>query len=131
VGNNPQAPSTADQNVESLTGTQASDRKVVYWHRELPPIDAEPLGEYVVEADSVRVAGRLDRGSELWDRCYRDLMAQFERRLRQEARRLGGHYAHVLEETVSSRRDDRTQQYWLRGRVRYLLLRQSDLAAAR
>ena len=123
VVNNPQAASAANPSDESLTGAPACDRKVVYWHRELPPLDAEPLGEHGVEADSMCVAGRLDRDSDLWDRCYRDLMAQFEHRLQQEAQRLGGDYAHVLEETISSRRDDRSQEAWLRGRIRYLLLR--------
>jgi hypothetical protein len=37
---------------------------------------------------------------------------------------LGGDYAHVLEETIGSKRDDRTGEVWLRGCVKYLLLRQ-------
>jgi hypothetical protein len=102
---------------------QHDDGKVVFWHRELPPLDAEPLGEHTVDANSTRVTGTLDRRGDLWDRCYRDVMAQVDDRLRQEVRRLGGDYAHVLDETIDSRRDDRTGDVWLRCRLKYLLLR--------
>jgi hypothetical protein len=36
----------------STTGQEA---QVIYWHGQLPPLDAEPNGEQVVEADSIRV----------------------------------------------------------------------------
>ncbi len=29
-----------------------SNCKIIYWHRELPPLDAVALDEYVVEAES-------------------------------------------------------------------------------
>jgi len=32
----------------------------VYWHRELPPLDAAALSEHVVEADSVRARASRD-----------------------------------------------------------------------
>jgi hypothetical protein len=32
--------------------------KMIYWHRELPPVDAEPVGEHIVEATSNRVPRR-------------------------------------------------------------------------
>jgi hypothetical protein len=99
------------------------DRKVVYWHRELPPLHAEPLGEHIVEANSSRVTGSLAHRGDLWDDCYRDLMDRLHERLCQEVRRLGGDYAHVLEEAIDSRHDDRSGEVWLRGRVKYLLLR--------
>lgn len=100
-----------------------NDRKIVYWHRELPPLDAEPVGEHIVEANSMRVTGNLAHRGDLWDRCYRDLMRGVHDRLRQEVHRLGGHYAHVLEEAIDSRHDDRSGDVWLRGRLKYLLLR--------
>ena len=40
-----------------------------------------------------------------------------------EVRRLGGDYAHVLDETIGSKHDDRTGEVWLRGSIKYLLLR--------
>ena len=56
--------------------TDVFDRsKVVYWHRELPPIDAELVAEHTVEATSGRVAGTISHRDELWDRCYSELMA--------------------------------------------------------
>ena len=109
--------------VESPPHDPEAGVKTIYWHRELPPLDAEPLGEHVVEADSMRVIGNLAHRGDLWDSCYRDLMARLENRLHQEAARLGGHYAHVLEESIDSKRDDRSGDVWLRGRLKYLLLR--------
>ena len=100
-----------------------NDRQIVYWHRKLPPLDAEPLGEYMVEADSMHVTGNLAHRGDLWDRCYQDLMMRVHGRLCQEVHRLGGHYAHVLEEAIDSRHDDRSGDVWLRGRLKYLLLR--------
>ena len=55
----PKASSLASLVGESRTGNPECDRKIVYWHRELPPLDAEPLGEHTVEANSMRVAGSL------------------------------------------------------------------------
>ena len=118
-----QASSLASPVVDSTTNNPECDRKVVYWHRELPPLDAEPLGEHTVEANSMRVAGSLARRDDLWDQCYRDLTVQVHLRLDQEVHRLGGDYAHVLEETTGSRHDDRTGEVWLRGCIKYLLLR--------
>ena len=65
--------------------------KIVFWHRELPPLEAELVAEHTVEADSSRVPGTLAHRDELWwDRCYRELMANAEHRLGQEVTRLGG-----------------------------------------
>jgi hypothetical protein len=105
--------------------TPEGDPKIVYWHRELPPLDTESLGEHTVEADSVRVAGTLAHRDDLWDQCYRDLMAQAHVRLAQEVHRLGGDYAHVLEETSGTKHDDPSGEAWLRGRFTYVLLRQT------
>lgn len=79
---------------------------IVYWHRELPPPDAEQMNEHVLEATSARVPNTLAHRDELWDRCYEDLMAEARARLEQEVARLGGNYAHVLDESVDSRHDD-------------------------
>ena len=105
------------------TQTEGTQARVVYWHRELPPLEAEILGEQTVEATSLRVAGVLSHGDELWQRCYDDLMAQARARLEQEVVRLGGHYAHVLDEHIDSRRDDASDEAWLHGRFSYVLYR--------
>jgi hypothetical protein len=96
---------------------------IVYWHRELPPLDAEPVGEHTIEANSMRVPGTLAHRDDLWDQCHRDLMAQVHLRLAQEVHRLGGDYAHVLEETIASKHDDLAGEAWLHGCINYLLLR--------
>jgi hypothetical protein len=97
--------------------------RVVFWHRDLPPLDAELMDEHTVEATSSRVSGRLAHGDALWDRCYHELMATIEQRLVQEVARLGGHYAHVLDESISPRHDAATGEAWLRGRFSYVLYR--------
>ena len=109
--------------VESPPHDPEAGARTVYWHRELPPLHAEPLGEHVVEADSMHVSGSLAHRGELWDCCYQDLMVRLEERLHQEADRLGGHYAHVHEESIDSKHDDRSGDVWLRGRLKYQLLR--------
>lgn len=101
----------------------ADQRPIVYWHRQLPPLDAELLGEHVLEATSGRVQGTLAHRDELWDRCYQELIANTEARFVQEVRRLGGDYAHVLDESIHSRRDDIAGEAWLQGRFTYVLYR--------
>jgi hypothetical protein len=96
---------------------------VIFWHRELPPLRAESLGEHVIEATSIRVKSDLAHRNELWDRCYEDLMASVCDRLKQEIARQGGDYAHVLEESIDTRRNDASGEAWLYGRFSYLLLR--------
>jgi hypothetical protein len=98
----------------------------IYWHRELPPPDAEPMSEHVVEASSARVPGTLAHRDELWERYYEDLMAQARARLEQEVLRLGGTYAHVLNETVDSRHDDVSGESWLHGRYTFMLYRRPE-----
>jgi hypothetical protein len=105
--------------------TSAPD-KVIYWHRELPPLDAEPMEEHTLEAASMRVRGTIEHRNELWDRCYEDLMMRLRDRLHQEVTRLGGHYAHVLDESFDTRHDDIAGEVWLHGRVTYLLLRRQS-----
>jgi hypothetical protein len=103
------------------------DGQVVYWHRELPPLDADVMDEHVMEAVSERVTGSIDRHGELWDRCHARLMQHAQERLEQEVRRLHGHYAHVLDEHIDARRDDVAGESWLHGRFTYVLYaRRSD-----
>lgn len=104
-------------------GLAPSGPPIVYWHRQLPPLDAEIVGEHVLEANSGRVRGSLSHRDELWDRCYRELIANTEARFAQEISRLGGDYAHVLDESIHSRRDDVTGEAWLHGRFTYVLYR--------
>ena len=58
-----------------MTATiEGSEPKIVYWHRELPPLEAELVAEHTVEANSSRVPGTIAHRDELWDQCYRELM---------------------------------------------------------
>jgi hypothetical protein len=98
---------------------------MVYWHRELPPTSAVVLGDGLLEATSTHVMGTLANRDQLWDRCHTELMAQALARLEQEVRRLGGQYAHVLSESIDTRRNDATGEAWLHGPFGYVLLGQS------
>ena len=100
--------------------------KMVYWHRELPPMDAELVAEHTVEATSRRVPGTIEHRDELWDRCYEELMEDAERRLAQEITRLGGHFAHVHDESIDPKRDDAAGEAWLHGRFGYMLYRRAS-----
>jgi len=104
--------------------TTLESSQVVFWHRELPPLASEPADEHVVEATSRRVPGTLMHRDELWVECYQDLMLKATARLEQEVRRLGGQYAHVLDESVDSRHDDASNESWLHGQFTYTLYRQ-------
>ena len=115
---------TAFRATPCLTPLPPIQNQAVYWHGELPPFDAEAMGEHVVEARSKRVPSTLAQREELWHSCYGDLMAQARIRLEQEIIRLGGDYAHVLNESVDSRHDDATGESWLQGRFSYILYRQ-------
>ena len=97
--------------------------KIVYWHRELPPFEAELVAEHTVEANSSRVSGTIGHRDGLWDQCYRELMADAEKRLVQEVARLGGHFAHVHDEAIDPKRDDAAGEAWLHGRFSYMLYR--------
>jgi hypothetical protein len=97
--------------------------KIVYWHRELPPLRAELIAEHTVEATSERVAGTIAHRDELWDRCYRQLMLNAEQRLTQEVVRLGGQFAHVHDEAIDVKHDDVAGEAWLHGRFSYMLYR--------
>ena len=101
----------------------SKDDKAVYWHRELPPLTAEFMAEHTVEATSGRVEGTIGHRGELWDRCYQELMTSTQARLTQEITRLGGHYAHVLGESIDIRHNDAANAAWLHGLFSYALYR--------
>ena len=103
----------------------ADHRKIVYWHRELPPLDADVVSEHSVEANSCRIPGTIAHRDELWDQCYRELMANAESRLVQEVARLGGQFAHVHEETIDPKHDDAAGEAWLHGHFSYMLYRRA------
>ena len=107
-----------------------TDGKVGYWHRELPPIEAEIAGEGMFEATSRRVPGTIAHRDDLWHACYEDLMTQAELRLAQEVHRMGGDYAHVFDEAVEIRRDEIKGEAWLRGRFSFVLYRRSPSVSA-
>jgi hypothetical protein len=98
-------------------------RQVVFWHRELPPVTADVVDEHVVEATSGRVAGTLSHRDELWEHCYQEVMVQARERIEQEVARLGGHFAHVVDESLDPRHDDATAEAWLHGRFTFVLYR--------
>ena len=106
-----------------MNTSDRTDRKVVYWHRELPPLDAEVLASHTIEATSGRVPGTITHRDDLWQVCYDTLMAQARMRLEQEVVRLGGHYAHVFDEAIDTRRDEAKSEAWLHGRFDYMLYR--------
>jgi hypothetical protein len=95
----------------------------IYWHRDLPPLDAVAMGEHTVEANSARVPGTIAHRDELWDACQRELAADAAARMRQEIARLGGRYAHVLDERIEVKHDAATDEAWLHGRYTYMLYR--------
>src|SRR5688572_7551996 len=118
------APTDSRKEPRHMNATIDDNRpKVVYWHRELPPLEAELVAEHTVEANSSRVPGTIAHRDELWDQCYRDLMARTENRLAQEVARLGGHFAHVHDEVIDPKHDDAAGEAWLHGRFSYMLYR--------
>ena len=100
-----------------------SSPQIIFWHRDLPPLDAEPIGTHTIEATSSRVPGTIAHRDELWTRCQDDLMAQTRHRLTEEIARLGGRYVHVRQESIDTRHDDAAGEAWLHGRFEYTLYR--------
>jgi len=98
-----------------------SSSKIVFWHRELPPIDATVMDEHTVEANSNRVAGTIAHRSELWDSCYGEMMANAESRIATEVARLGGRYGHVRGESIGVKHDDAAGEAWLHGTFTYVI----------
>jgi hypothetical protein len=100
-----------------------TEPKTIYWHRELPPIDAQAMGEHVVEASSTRVADTIANREQLWNRCEDELMANARIRLGEEMARLGGRCAHVLRESIETHHNPATGEVWLHGCFTYELYR--------
>jgi hypothetical protein len=98
-----------------------TETKTVYWHRELPPFDAEVIGEHTLEAVSDHVPDTIAHRDELWKQCRDSLMAHTNQRLSAEIVRLGGRYAHVLNESVDTKHDPVTGETWLHGQFSYML----------
>jgi hypothetical protein len=100
-----------------------AEPKTIYWHRELPPLDAQPMGEHVVEAVSTRMADTIANREQLWNRCEDELMANARTRLCEEIVRLGGRFAHVLRESIETHHNPATGEVWLHGCFTYELFR--------
>jgi hypothetical protein len=105
--------------------TSPSQGKVVYWHRELPPLDGDAVGEHTIEATSMHVPGTIAHRDELWSQCYESLLGAAADRIGQEVTRLGGDYAHVLDEAIDTRHNDAVGDAWLHGRFRFALLKRA------
>ena len=48
--------------------------QVVFWHRDVPPLDAVVMAEHTVEANSDRGPGTLAHRDNLWDVCSHRLL---------------------------------------------------------
>ena len=79
------------------------------------------MAEHTVEANSSRVPGTLAHRDELWEQCYRELMANAGIRIADEMARLGGNYAHVRGESLGAKHDDVAGEAWLHGVFTYML----------
>lgn len=112
-----------DGTIAQIGPVTGAASQTIYWHRELPPLDATALGEHTVEATSYRVPDTIAHRDDLWDRAKDDLIARTRDRLAEETARLGGRYAHVLDESIETRHDAATGEAWLHGRFTYMLYR--------
>jgi hypothetical protein len=99
---------------------------ILFWHRELPPLEADVVAEHTLECQSDRVPGTIAHRDELWSVCHESLMARARLRLEQEVARLGGDYAHVLDEEIDSRHDPAADTAWLHGVFTYVLLKKRE-----
>jgi hypothetical protein len=95
----------------------------VYWHRELPPLDAEPVGEHSLEADGPRLPDTADNRAALWNQREESFALVVRVRIGQEVARLGGRFAHVLDEHIEIKRDAALGEAWMHGRYTYMLYR--------
>lgn len=106
-----------------MNAARVTEPSVIYWHRQLPPFDAQPMEEHIVEATSHHVPDTIAHRDELWNRCRDELMANTRERLLEEIVWLGGRYAHVLDESIDTRHNAAAGETWLRGRFPYMLYR--------
>lgn len=105
------------------TMTASATPTTVFWHRELPPPNAEPVEVHTVTAVSRRVPGTIADRDLLWTSCYDSLLAEADARMHQELARLNGQYAHVYDESIDPRHDEATGETWLSGRFNYVMYR--------
>jgi hypothetical protein len=96
--------------------------KLVYWHRELPPLHDRLAGEHVLAAHSDPIPYSFAERDALYERCLASLKARVTTRIEQEIHRLGGSCAHVLDEHIEPQVDSAKGEYSLRARVSYVLL---------
>jgi hypothetical protein len=68
-----------------MTEEKEDRGQIVYWHRELPPVDAEMVSEHQVEAASSRIAGSIARGDAAWDQRTSGIHRANDRRTDQGA----------------------------------------------
>jgi len=99
--------------------------QVVFWHRELPPRASEVVAEHFLESTSDRVPGTIEHRDELWSTCHDSLMRRTRERIEQEVARLGGDFAHVLDEAIDVQHDPVNDEAWLKGRFTYVLLKRT------
>ena len=57
-----------------MTANGSGTQKIVYWHRDLPPIEAQARDEHVLEASSRRVLGGFAHRDDVWVNCQAELM---------------------------------------------------------
>ncbi len=107
-----------------MIGTDTVNSRIIYWHRESPPLEVEPLGEHTIEATSGHVPGTLAHRDELWARCYEGRWLKLGADWSRKCCVLVGSCAHVLSESVDSKHDELTGEAWLHaGTFTYVLYR--------
>jgi hypothetical protein len=109
--------------IKTKSELTVEEQPAIYWHRDLPPFDAQAIAEHVVEASSPHVPDTIAHREELWSRCAGELMSTVRERLRCEITRLGGRYAHVVDESIETRHNPGAGDVWLHGRFTYMLYR--------
>jgi hypothetical protein len=102
-----------------MVRTERNTPPMLFWHRDLPPLNAAIVGEGTLEATSERVLGTLANRDALW------IVARTADGGTHQTR-AGDHHAggtaHVLSESIDTRRDDSTGETWLHGTFAYVLL---------
>lgn len=94
----------------------------IFWHRDLPPEGARPLGSHELEANSPPTTWRYGDRDALWAEHQPLLDAAVRQRLTQELDRLGADFAHVVEEHVEAHIEVNAGTFELRGRYGYVAL---------
>src|SRR5262245_8818628 len=109
-----------------VTMPETKATKTLYWHRELPPVDAEIVGEHTVEASSGRVPGTISHREALCDHRYQALTPQNRRRTAQESARLAKDCARIIGASRAARNDDYRSEAWLCGRFTHALVQKTQ-----